>query len=257
MLNQARLLQRGILGGALALVTALAGAAAPADGDKSKIYLHRDRVGTRAFSDQKRIHGYTYLGEYTGRPTAEASCRGMTPERLEERAVKYEGLIARHAQSYGLEPALVKAVMRVESCFDARAVSRVGAHGLMQLMPATAVQLGVSDRFSPEQNISGGAQYLQSLLQRFKGDMILTLAAYNAGPEAVDRYRGVPPYQETRDYVRRVTAQYQQYLGQVPHSPVFTTARRAVQAPAPTAAAAPVEDAELSPLDPGTNLSEH
>ena len=253
---QGRVLQRAFLGVALAALAGLAAAAEPADEDKGKIYLHRDHSGARAFSDQKRIRGYTYLGEYKGRPTAETSCRGMTPERLDARAGPYEDLIARHARNYGLEAALVKAVMRVESCFDARAVSRVGAHGLMQLMPGTAERLGVSDRFSPEQNVAGGTQYLQLLLQRFNGNMILALAAYNAGPEAVERYRGIPPYQETRDYVRRVSAQYQEYLARPLRSPVLATADLPAP-PAPEAhPAALVEETALSPLDPGTNLSE-
>jgi soluble lytic murein transglycosylase-like protein len=180
---------------------------------KPKVYQHRDKNGTRTFSDLKRIKGHSYLGEY-GRPTATASCRGYSPERLEARGADYDHLFAGHAQAYNLEPALVKAVARVESCFDVRAVSRVGAQGLMQLMPSTASMLGVSDSFKAEQNIGGGAAYLRAMLDRFGGNMSLALAAYNAGPAAVEKYSGIPPYRETIDYVKKVTAQYQRYVSQ-------------------------------------------
>lgn len=195
---------RGRERAALVLVgVALLMIAAPALAD-SKIYLHKDRKGVRTFSDQKlSSQHYTFIGQY-GRPTATHSCQGLTPASLQDREKQYEQLIAGHAKRYGVEPALVKAVMRVESCFDPKAVSRVGARGLMQLMPATATQLGVGDSFNPDQNIRGGVQYLDMMLDRFNQNRDLALAAYNAGPEAVQKHQGVPPYTETKDYVRRV-----------------------------------------------------
>lgn len=120
-------------------------------------------------------------------------------------STRYEPLIQSHASL--LDPALIRAVIRVESNFAARAVSRAGAMGLMQLMPATARALGVRNAFDPAENIRGGVTYLKLQLERF-GRLDYALAAYNAGPEAVERYRGIPPYRETRDYVRRVMAQY-------------------------------------------------
>jgi soluble lytic murein transglycosylase-like protein len=102
----------------------------------------------------------------------------------------------------------VKAVIRVESCFDVQAVSRVGARGLMQLMPATASELGVKNAFDAEQNIEGGVRYLRKMLERFDNDTEMAVAAYNAGPQAVARHRGVPPYEETQRYVKRVLAEY-------------------------------------------------
>lgn len=137
-----------------------------------------------------------------------ASCKGVTKEMLDKRATQWQSMVTKHAKAHGVPAALVRAVMRVESCFDPRAVSRVGAQGLMQLMPTTAAQLGVRDSFDAEQNIAGGARYLSLLLGRFKNDTRLAVAAYNAGPSAVDTYRGIPPFPETRSYVKRVIAEY-------------------------------------------------
>jgi len=116
----------------------------------------------------------------------------------------YAGSIGRAARQYGLDPALLAAVAAVESGFDAAAVSHKGAQGLLQLMPATARRFGVLDSFDPDQNVEGGARYLGWLLERFSGDEELALAGYNAGEGAVDRYRGIPPYPETEQYVVRV-----------------------------------------------------
>jgi hypothetical protein len=112
--------------------------------------------------------------------------------------------IQRAAEKYNVPADLVRSVIRCESNFDARAVSRAGAQGLMQLMPATAADLGVSDSFDIDQNVDGGTRYLRQMLDRFEGDIELALAAYNAGPGTVSRYGGVPPYRETQAYVKKV-----------------------------------------------------
>ena len=112
----------------------------------------------------------------------------------------------------GVDPRLLAAVARRESRFTATAVSPVGALGIMQLMPATARFLGVSNAFDPEQNIFAGAKYLKMLLETFEGDLDLTLAAYNAGPGAVQKYRGIPPYRETIKYVAAVRSDYEASL---------------------------------------------
>ena len=125
-------------------------------------------------------------------------------------ASEYDTLIDETARVYRLPPALVKAVIAAESAFDPEAVSRKGAQGLMQLMPQTAAELGVDDPLEPESNVRGGAGYLRAMIDRY-GDLSRALAAYNAGPTAVDRYGGVPPYQETRDYVDRVLTYYRSY----------------------------------------------
>ncbi|MBI5967170.1 MAG: lytic transglycosylase domain-containing protein [Deltaproteobacteria bacterium] len=124
---------------------------------------------------------------------------------------KYDPLIWRTAEKYSVDYALVKAVIKAESNFNPAAISRVGARGLMQLMPGTAYALRVNDTFHPEDNIEGGVRYLRYLLDLFRGDLHLALAAYNAGERAVYRYRGIPPYQETRVYVKRVLRYFQKY----------------------------------------------
>jgi len=125
--------------------------------------------------------------------------------RLPEGATgKYAEDIREISSRYGLDSGLVESVIRVESAFNPSAVSRKGAQGLMQLMPQTASSLGVRDAFDPRQNIEGGVRHLRHLMDRFPGNLPLALAAYNAGENAVTHYRGIPPYPETQQYVRRI-----------------------------------------------------
>lgn len=123
----------------------------------------------------------------------------------------YDRLIRRTAAIHKIDPALIKAVMHVESGFNPHAVSDKGAQGLMQLMPETAQRYGAEDLFDPVQNVRAGALYLKDLQRMFKNNMRLVLAAYNAGENAVLRYNGVPPYDETRDYVRKVMRMHNEY----------------------------------------------
>lgn len=125
----------------------------------------------------------------------------------------YDALIERAALRHGVPAALVKAVVKTESNFQRHAVSRAGAQGLMQLMPQTAAELGIQNPFSPEENLHGGTRYLRTMIDRFGGDWKHALAAYNAGPGAVDQYGGIPPYRETREYVERVLHYYRRYDG--------------------------------------------
>jgi soluble lytic murein transglycosylase-like protein len=125
----------------------------------------------------------------------------------------YDRLIVQLGRRHRVQPALIKAVIAAESNFEPEAVSRVGAQGLMQLMPATARELGVARPFGVIENIDGGVRYLRAMLDRY-GDVSRALAAYNAGPTAVDRHRGVPPYPETQAYVRRVLEYYRGYRGE-------------------------------------------
>lgn len=119
---------------------------------------------------------------------------------------EFEHLITAAAAKYGVSASLVRAVIQAESGYNPQAVSRTGAGGLMQLMPGTAKSLKVADRFDPGQNVDGGVRYLRFLLDTFKGDVSLALAAYNAGLSKVAKYGGIPPYEETRTYVNRVLA---------------------------------------------------
>lgn len=142
---------------------------------------------------------------------------------------EWDGWIRSYATRHEVDPRLVRAVIQVESDYDHRAVSKAGAIGLMQLMPETAKDLRVSDPYDPEHNISGGVRYLRHLLDEFDEDLVLALAAYNAGPTAVRRWAGLPPYPETRDYVRKVLTLYRGYAPNLPASPtrpVYTAPER-------------------------------
>jgi hypothetical protein len=125
----------------------------------------------------------------------------LTPAELHQ-------LLARAGQSHNIDADLLASVVHAESAGNPRAVSPAGARGLMQLMPATAANLGVRNSFAPEDNVSGGTAYLDQLLTRYHDNLALALAAYNAGPDAVDRYHGIPPYAETRAYVARVIREF-------------------------------------------------
>ncbi len=141
-----------------------------------------------------------------------ASTRGAR-SKDPARYSRYSSLIDEAAQLYQLPNSFIRAVMRVESDFNPEVVSRAGAMGLMQLMPKTARSMGVADPFDARQNILGGARYLRILANRFKGDLVLTVAAYNAGEGAVEKHNGIPPYKETQRYVRRVLKHYYAYRG--------------------------------------------
>lgn len=128
---------------------------------------------------------------------------------------EYDEFIKKAAQKHNLDHALIRAVIKTESGFNHKAVSRKGARGLMQLMPGTALILNVSDSFDPWSNIDGGSKYLRYLLNQFNGNLSLALAAYNAGEGAVAKYRNtIPPYPETQTYVRRVLSFFQKYSGE-------------------------------------------
>lgn len=174
-------------------------------------YKYREDDGTVWFTDRRPsgedLKSYEFLG-FRGRPPASSSCN-VTQAELDRRAERIRTPLQRFAERYDVDHSLVHAMVRVESCFDPQAVSRVGAQGLMQLMPATAESLGVEQPFDILQNLRGGIEYFGHLQTRYSGDLRLALAAYNAGPNAVARHEGVPPYPETRAYIRRVLDHWQ------------------------------------------------
>lgn len=155
-------------------------------------------------------------GEVT---TAVSVVQGILPDEVMDEVLASVGaatnleelraLAAETARRHGLDPALVLAVAAVESAFQPKAVSPKGAQGLMQLMPGTAAELGVQDAFDPADNLDGGSRYLAALLAQYGGDVAKALAAYNAGAGAVRRHNGIPPYRETRDYVKKVLKRYE------------------------------------------------
>ena len=123
----------------------------------------------------------------------------------------YDGMIKEAAQKHGVDEALVRAVIRQESAFNPKATSGCGAKGMMQLMDPTAQDLGVKNSYDPHENIMGGTKYLRQLLDRFNGNTTKAIAGYNAGPGAVEKYGGLPPFPETQDYVTKVMGYYQSY----------------------------------------------
>lgn len=183
----------------LRLLLAVACVACAAPAAEAQIYSWRDASGTLVLSDRP-LH-----------PTAQTFAVGRaatvrtTRPALHPNAGRYDGLITQHATSQGIRADLVRAVIQVESGYNRLARSHKGAIGLMQLMPETAADLDVADAYDPAENIRGGVTYLKSLLTRYDGNEELALAAYNAGPAAVERYGNrVPPYRETRAYVSRI-----------------------------------------------------
>ena len=183
------------------VVCALAALAVPAE---AQIYSWRDASGTLVLSNKPR----TEAGEVTTYAVrGAAAIRTTTRPEWSERQRQFDTLIEEYARANGVSADLVRAVIQAESNFNPRAVSAKGAMGLMQLMPATARELGVSDPFHPAQNIRGGVTYLARLLAKYDQNVELALAAYNAGAGNVERYgNAVPPFKETREYVKKITA---------------------------------------------------
>ena len=183
------------------LLAVVVGVSTPAT---AQIYSFVDEKGATHFTNQPHQPRYENMVEIEDH----AKPAPRPPEDW-----RWDGLIGLTARQHELPAALVKAVIAAESDFDPEAVSRAGAQGLMQLMPRTARDLGVSDPLRADENVRGGVRYLRSMIDRF-GELRLALAAYNAGPAAVVRYGGIPPYRETRDYVKRVLTYYRDYHGE-------------------------------------------
>jgi soluble lytic murein transglycosylase-like protein len=166
----------------------------------AQIYAWRDANGNLVLSDKAKDPS---AKTYSISPTIDTTVRTTKP--LTKRAAQYQSLIEEHASLNSVSVDLVRALIQAESAFNPRAVSPKGALGLMQLMPATAAEYGVTDAFNPADNVRAGVKYLKRLLTSYEGNVELALAAYNAGPGAVKKYGGkVPPYRETQNYVARI-----------------------------------------------------
>ena len=188
-----------------ALLIAVAGVFRPISA-QADIYAWRDEHGRLVVSEHPAPQGVTAAQTFAvhGNDEYRTTAMDVAPAVMESQLLD---VVAENAAKHEISADLVRAVIRVESNWNPRARSAKGAQGLMQLMPATAAQYGVSNAYDPEQNIKAGVAYLKSLIDRFDGKTELALAAYNAGPGAVEKYgREIPPYRETQSYVRRIVS---------------------------------------------------
>jgi len=185
-----------------------------ADSPRRTIYMYYSRqqrrwirVGSSTTTGQRAQSAAKEVEEAlpTGKPDTQVTIK---PSRARMSDAEVDAAIDAAAARHNVDPSLVRAVVKVESNFNPQAVSRKGAVGLMQLMPSTARQLKVADPYDPQQNIDGGVRHLKQLLENFNGNVPLTLAAYNAGEGAVTRSNGIPPYAETKNYVKQITELY-------------------------------------------------
>lgn len=185
---------------------------------RGQVYAYVGKDGVRHYTST-RPRGVSVASMRTIRYSYMETCfacgarPGVNFRSLRLNTAAYDDEIRMAARQHGVDEAIVRAIIHAESAFNPRALSRVGAQGLMQLMPPTARRFGVSDAFNPQENIQGGVKYLAWLLKRFNGNLTLAAAGYNAGEGAVDKYKGVPPYKETRHYVERVGILADRYRG--------------------------------------------
>ena len=190
-------------GRVLVAATVLAAALGSPSASRADIYRYIDANGVVHFTNTPTSGNYSFYRKEMGARPSSAVRWGAAGD--------FGEIISRYASQFDLEEALIRAVIRAESNYNPQAVSSKGAIGMMQLIPETARYLQVNDPFNPEENIRGGSRYLRLMLDQFEGDLDLALAAYNAGPNAVRRYGGIPPFEETRTYVERVKTFLQNY----------------------------------------------
>lgn len=178
----------------------------PADAD---IYVYVDKAGVRHFTNAPTSSNYRlYLKSKTrSNPPVTFSVSNSHLNGSDQ----FDGLIDKASRDFGISPRLLKSIIKVESNFNPAAVSKKGARGLMQIMPQNFDDLEIYDWTDPYQNIMGGTRYLKQMLDKYDGRLHLALAAYNAGPAAVDKYNDIPPYPETKNYVRKVTQYYDSF----------------------------------------------
>ena len=184
----------------LAAVCLLVAAAHPARAD---VYMFKDKQGVLTFTNVPNHTGYRRILKDSGVSLGGGAATGAA----------FDDLISSASGRYNVDPDLIRAVIKTESDFNSNARSNKGAMGLMQLMPDTARLHNVSDAFNPNENVDGGVRHLRLLLERYQGNLELSLAAYNAGAGAVEKHGGIPPYNETREYVRKVLRFYDAFRG--------------------------------------------
>ena len=178
----------------------------------AQIYKYTDEDGIVHYTSERPPEGHSFKRFNFPCYASDPKCgRQVNWEQVPLNTTAWRDSIEQAAAEYAVDAALVRAVIHAESAYQVDAKSPKGAQGLMQLMPATARELDVADAFDPESNIWGGTRYLAAMLELFDGDLTLASAAYNAGPGAVQRYGGVPPYAETKEYVRRIRILHRRY----------------------------------------------
>ena len=182
----------------------------------ARVYVYELPDGSKLITDKKyRNKGYRLKTSYSTRPYRSGKT-GSAPYHANPIKSQYDALIVNMALKYDLEPSFIKAMIHVESAFDRYAISHAGAMGLMQLMPATAANYQLKqDQFNPTRNIEAGVQHVRDLMDRYDRNKVYTLAAYNAGEGAVSRYNGVPPYEETENYIKKVMKLYKLYQKEI------------------------------------------
>ncbi len=195
----------------LGLVLVLIGLSTRPDMARAEIYEHTDASGVTHYTNTPSRSKRWKRIDFGGRTSRVYKTPAHQRDRSPDRYVRYDTYLQEAARLYQLPLAFLRAVVHIESDFDPNVVSVDGAMGLMQLMPFTAERMGVTNPYDPRQNIMGGARFLRILANQWQGDLVLTVASYNAGAGAVERYHGVPPYVETRRYVNRVIDRYYSY----------------------------------------------
>ena len=209
-MTRLRIKTAGILLGLMALcsVPARGQIVSYLDNSGKRVFINKDPAPTLRPANVSLARGFASAGVASRTTQSSSEASPILSAAAQANREKIEEMIREVSARYRVDPALVRAVIQTESNWNSSAVSRKGALGLMQLVPGTAQQMGVNNAFDPKQNLDGGVRYLQILLARYNGDLDRALAAYNAGPGAVDRAGGIPRYRETREYVQKVTDSY-------------------------------------------------
>ncbi|MFA6989488.1 MAG: lytic transglycosylase domain-containing protein [Candidatus Gastranaerophilaceae bacterium] len=168
--------------------------------------LNAQIQSVKSIEPPKQLNGKTFSDFMNVVPPSDLKFKVSEPEKASKSEI--QNIIKEASDTFGVDSRLINAVIKQESGYNSKAVSGAGALGLMQLMPSTAKHLGVTNPMDAKENVIGGTKYLKSLLDRFNGNIVLALAAYNAGPNAVSKYNGIPPYKETQNYVKSILKNY-------------------------------------------------